>query len=312
MGFGDRDYTAVLAMILDPGGRTGSTLAGGAVSSERGTDSPVLDPEGLIFDLDGVIWRGDVPIDGAAEAIDALRARGVRVLFLTNEPRRSRNTIAARLSSMGIPATAADVMTSAVATARAIRTLDAHHAPRVLALGPPALTEEMESEGLQIVAAGEADGAEVVAVAGHEGFNYGELCAATTAIRSGARLFATGRDAVFPTAAGLRPATGAILAAVETAGGTSAVVVGKPERLIFEIARDALGSCRGVAVVGDHLVADVGGAKRAGMTSILVLSGVTARADIAGTDVVPDLVLDSIAQLPDALADWRQVSSTAP
>jgi 4-nitrophenyl phosphatase len=302
-GFGDRDYTAMLATILDAGGRAASHRPVPGRGRESGTGTTLLDPDGLIVDLDGVIWRGDEPIEGAVEAIHAVRARGVRVLFLTNEPQRSRDAVATRLTSMGISVASADVMTSSAATARAIRGLEGPKAQRVLVLGPLALTDEVEKAGVEVVSLDAAGDAEVVVVAGHEDFNYRELQAATIAIRNGARLFATGRDAVFPTAQGLRPATGAILAAVETAGDTSAVVVGKPERLIFDIARDALGGCRRVAVVGDHLVSDVAGAKRAGMMAILVLSGVTTRADLERADVLPDLVLESIADLPAALAE---------
>jgi len=93
------------------------------------------------------------------------------------------------------------------------------------------------------------------------------------------------------------PATGAILAAVETATGVTATVVGKPEPIVFEIARGALAGCKQIAVIGDHLTADVAGAKRAGLDAILVLTGTTHEEDVAQADVQPDLVLPSLAAL---------------
>jgi HAD superfamily hydrolase (TIGR01450 family) len=164
-------------------------------------------------------------------------------------------------------------------------------------VGSPALHDEIRQAGFRLVECEAAAQAEVVVIGGHEGFDYGELRAATEAIRNGARLFATGRDAVFPTRSGPWPATGAILAAVEAAGGERAVVVGKPERIMFEIACEALADCERVAVIGDHLIADIAGAKRAGLDAILVLTGTTSRNDLEKAVIPPDLVLESLAAL---------------
>ncbi|HVH53881.1 MAG TPA: HAD-IA family hydrolase [Actinomycetota bacterium] len=163
----------------------------------------------------------------------------------------------------------------------------------------------MENVGFELVAEDDAIQAHVVVVGGHEGFDYRELSAATTAVRNGARLFATGRDAIFPTPVGPKPGTGSIVAAVETAGGASAVVVGKPEPMMFEIAREALAGCERIAVVGDHLIADIEGAKRAGIAAILVLTGTTSRADLKQAVIPPDLVLESLAILPDVVRASR-------
>ena len=91
------------------------------------------------------------------------------------------------------------------------------------------------------------------------------------------------------------------MAAVEIAGGASAVVVGKPEPMMFEIAREALAGCERIAVVGDHLIADIEGAKRAGIAAVLVLTGTTSRADLEQAVIAPDLVLESLATLPEVV-----------
>ena len=271
-------------------------------SEKKGTQilADALNYDGLIIDLDGVVWRGKEPIAGAAEAIRALQARGTRVVFLTNEPGRSRPEFVAKLAEMGVPATEADVLTSAAATARFVSSLDDLGCRRAFVVGPPALHEEIRTAGFELVPSEDATRACVVVVGGHEGFDYQELLAATAAIRNGARLFATGRDAVFPTESGPRPGTGAVLAAIETASGAVAHVIGKPERIMFEIAREALGGCDRVAMVGDNLVADIEGAKRAGLDAILVLSGTTSRAELERSNVHPDLVLETLAALPNA------------
>jgi glycerol-1-phosphatase len=258
--------------------------------------------DGLIIDLDGVIWRGRVPIDGAAEAIGALRERGVRLVFMTNEPGSSRIAFAARLTGMGIPATSGDVLTSAAATARAIASRDGLRDRRIFVIGPHALVDEVRAAGLDVVTGEQARSASVVVVGAHQGFDYQELRTATLALRNGAHLFATGRDVVFPSADGPWPGTGAVLAAVETAGGVRAEVIGKPEAVMFELARQTLSGCERIGVVGDNLSSDIAGAKRAGLAAILVLTGGTSRADLDEADVRPDVILETIADLPMALA----------
>lgn len=267
--------------------------------------------DGLIIDLDGVIWLSGDPIAGAAEAIAALRASGVRVVFVTNEPLRRRTAVASRLTEIGIPAAAADVVTSASVAARLVSALTGLHGQRALVLGPRALREEIAGAGFRLLDGDDARQAEVVVVAAHEGFDYSELRAATAAVRNGARLFATGNDPVYPTSAGLEPATGAVAAAVEKAGGTLAVVTGKPERIMFDIAREALAGCQRIAVIGDSLTADIAGGRNAELDTILVLTGTTDRADLQGAAVQPDLVADSLASVPAAIAatlapGWRR------
>src|SRR5215472_8073469 len=297
-GSGDRDYTAMLKTILRGRGNGPSRQRPDAPPAP-GTGPAGYD--GLIIDLDGVVWRGSDPIPGAAEAIAAVRGGGTPVLFITNEPRHSRNALAERLTEIGIPATAADVITSAAVAARVAGSLPGPVNRRALVVGPPALHDEIKGAGFRLVACEEAREAEVVIAGGHEGFDYRELRAATAAVRAGARLLATGRDAVFPAPDGPWPATGAILAAIETAGGMPAVVVGKPERIMFDIARKELAGCARIGVIGDHLTADIEGAKRAGLDAILMLTGATSQADLKQAPIPPDLVLDSLAALPEAI-----------
>ena len=137
--------------------------------------------DGLIIDLDGVIWLCGDPIAGTAESIAALRASGIRVVFVTNEPLRRCSAVASRLTEIGIPAAAADVVTSASVAARAVSALTGLQGRRALVLGPPALREEIAGAGFRLLGGDEARQAEVVVVAAHEGFDYAELRAATVA-----------------------------------------------------------------------------------------------------------------------------------
>jgi glycerol 3-phosphatase-2 len=255
-----------------------------------------VDLDGLIVDLDGVVWLGGTPIRGSVEAIAELQTRGVRLVFLTNDPTGSRTDYARRLSEIGIGVSEQQIVTSARALAALLAEREGS-AASVFAIGSQALKAELAAVGLDVQSGDDGRFAAVVAVGGHSGFDYRELRIATQALRRGARLYAAGRDATFPMPDGPWPATGAILAAVEFAGGATATVVGKPEPFIFAIAQSLLRGCERVAIVGDHLDADIGGGRQARLTTILVLSGTTTTADLAAASVQPDVVVEDLAAL---------------
>jgi HAD superfamily hydrolase (TIGR01450 family) len=253
--------------------------------------------DGLIVDLDGVVWLGGQPIDGAVEAVAELRGRGKRLLFMTNDPSSSRAEQAARLKAIGIPAGADDVLTSAAATARFLASHAETRGGPAFVIGSAAFQQEIAEAGLELVRPTEARSADLVVVGGHSGFDFAELRAATRGVSAGAQLFGAGRDGFVPTAEGPEPATGAIVAAVEAATGVTATVVGKPEPYMFEIAREALADCERVAVVGDNLTSDIAGAKRAGLDAILVLTGAASASDVDTAEYRPDLVMRSLAEV---------------
>lgn len=294
-GWGNHDYTAMLAAIAGPRHPGQHRSPGGATCQLRRYD-------GLIIDLDGVIWRGSRPVSGAAEAVARLRASGTRIVFLTNDPQATPQAQAARLAAMGIPATPSDVITSGHAAARYLTTRHDLAGRAALVCGPPALREEIKRAGIRPLPRDRAHQAGLVIVGGHERFSYGELRAAVTAVAAGAQLFATGRDPVVPSSDGPLPATGAVLAAVETAAGVTATVLGKPEPYIFGVARQALAGCQQVAMVGDNMASDIAGACRAGLDAILVLTGTTAQKDLSRSVVQPDRVFPSLAALETELS----------
>jgi glycerol 3-phosphatase-2 len=255
--------------------------------------------DGLIVDLDGVVWVGPRAVPRSVRAIAELRARGVRLLFLTNDPRGSRDEYAARLRRLGVPVDEGEIVTSGSALASFVRDRERAGAPAFV-IGSPSLKRELAEAGLQLLAGEAGREAEIVAVGGHDGFDYGELRIATQALRGGARLYAAGRDPTFPMPDGPWPGTGSVVAAVEVAGGKTAIAVGKPEPFMFDVARSLLAGCRRVAVVGDNLASDIVGGARAGLTTILVLTGTSRREELHGGEVTPDLVLPDLAALVDA------------
>jgi glycerol 3-phosphatase-2 len=263
--------------------------------------APDLDFDGLIVDLDGVVWVGAEAVPGSVAAIAELRARGIRLLFLTNDPRGSRAEYAARLSALGVRAEEREIVTSGSALASFLREREGV-GTTAFVIGSPSLILELRHAGLELLHGDAGRNARIVAVGGHDGFSYEELRIATQAVCRGARLYAAGRDATFPMPDGPWPGTGAVVASVEVAGGKTAITVGKPERFIFDIARSVLAGCRRVAIVGDNLAADISGGKRAGLTTILVLTGTSRRNEVGDAEVSPDIVLPDLAALIDAAA----------
>ena len=249
--------------------------------------------DGFAIDLDGVIWLAGEPIPGSVEAVAKLRRRGAGVVFVTNDPGRTTPQTAELLSRVGIAAGPDDVVTSAATVAEQIRV--EHGEASVYLIGPPALREQLEMSGLRVVGDGNHP-VDAVVVGGHAGFDYDQLRVATVAVRAGAELWATGRDATYPTPTGLLPGTGALVAAVETASERRARVAGKPEPPMFEAAKRRLAGDR-IAMVGDTLDADIAGGARAGLATILVLSGRTARVDLEQAKIQPDIVVADLAAL---------------
>ena len=252
--------------------------------------------DGLIVDLDGVVWVGDVPVPGSIEALAELRERGTRIVYLTNDPRGSRAEFAERLRGLGVTVDEREIVTSGRALALLVAGRE-EPGSRAFVIGSPSLKRELTEVGLELVAGDDGRDAAAVAVGGHDGFDFGELRVATQAVRRGARLYAAGRDAVFPMPDGPWPGTGSIVAAVEVAGGAKAVAAGKPEPFIFELAHALLEGCTRAAVVGDNLGSDIAGGNRAGLATILVLTGSSGPDDVANATPRPDLVLPDLAAL---------------
>lgn len=251
--------------------------------------------DGLLVDLDGVVWIGREMVPGAAEALAALLDRGKEIVFVTNNPGKPASAYGERLREAGIPVADDRVVTAGEATAR----LAAERAGggTAFVIGAPAFHETVAAAGLNLLEGEAGREAEMVVVSGHRGFDYEELLTATRALQRGARLLATSRDPTMPMPGGAVPGTGAVLAAVETASGATAEIGGKPEPHLFELARERIAAAERVAMVGDRVSSDIEGGRRAGLETVLVLSGATSREEAGGATPAPDHVVADLAGL---------------
>ncbi|MET0304611.1 MAG: HAD-IIA family hydrolase [Solirubrobacterales bacterium] len=252
--------------------------------------------DGLLVDLDGVVWVGRELVPGSAEALRALSDAGIEIVFVTNNPGKPAGEYARRLNEAGVEVGPDRIVTAGEATAG----LAAEHVGTgrtAFAIGAPAFHETIAAAGLRLLEGEAGREADAVLVSGHRGFDYDELLTATLALQRGAALFATSRDPTLPMPGGPWPGTGAVLAAVETASGATAEIGGKPEAHLFEMARERIGGAERVAMVGDRVSSDVEGGRRAGLETILVLSGATSREEAATAVPAPDRVVESLAAL---------------
>jgi HAD superfamily hydrolase (TIGR01450 family) len=239
-----------------------------------------------------------------------LAASGRPLVYVTNNPGSTRAEFAARLTELGAPTDPSRILTSATATARVLAA--EHPGAMVLSIGTESLGLELNDVGLQPITVAEFAGAAspapaaVVVGGGGAGFDFDTLRVASTAAREGAELWATNIDPTYPSARGLVPGTGAIVAAIETASGVKAINVGKPEPLLFEQALELLGLDRERAsaalMAGDTLHSDIAGAAGVGMRTALILTGRDGREDIAAAPIAPDHVFEDLAALTAALA----------
>lgn len=254
----------------------------------------ISDHDGFAIDLDGVVWLSREPIPGSPEALSLIVESGRPVVFVTNDPRSTREELAGRLLELGVSTAREDVLTSASAAAEAIA---AHHpGASALAVGTESLVRELAEQGLEAVPLVDGARADAVVIGGGGRFDYDVLRIASEAAREGAELWATNRDPTYPTAGGLVPGTGAIVAAIEVASGRMARDVGKPQPGLFESALRHLGVERAL-MAGDSLDSDIAGAAGAGMATALILTGRNDRDDLAGAATAPDFVFDDLAAL---------------
>ena len=249
-------------------------------------------PAAYILDLDGVVYRGITVIPGACESIDRLRSSGSRVVFLTNNATRTREAAALRLVDMGIPCSAGDVISSAYAASVYIK--EKHGRSTIYPVGEQGLVEELEWAGHTING---VDADYVVAGLDRE-FTYEKLALALDLIMNGAGFIATNDDAMLPTEHGFLPGAGSIVAAIEAASGVVPDVIGKPNKPIMDVLLMEYGlKGEECVMVGDRLETDILAGIRAGMRTVLVLTGASGIEDIESSGIRPDIVLESIADL---------------
>jgi len=281
-----------------------------------------------IFDMDGVLYRGNVVMPHACETLDRLRAAGWQVFFATNNSTSSRADYVKRLTRLGLGGDEAHVVTSAYATAHYLERIE----PRpndVFVVGADGLRNEIRAVGIGVRSAGELPGAHPPPDAAADGVSagamreylthldlppvpdtvvvgldlhltYARLAEAQRAVLGGARFIASNKDRAYPVEGRLLPGAGSIVKALEVATGQEALCIGKPEPFLFQEAIRRAGADAGpIIVVGDATEYDIVAAHKVGATGVLITTGLTdlASAKAATGDAIPDHVIASLDEL---------------
>lgn len=268
--------------------------------------TPLGDADVLLLDLDGVVYRGSAAVPHAPEALEAVRGRGVRIGYITNNASRTPATVAAQLTGLGLPAEPDQVVTSPQAAARLLADLLPAGA-RILVIGGEGLRSVVEEAGF-VLAAGADDAPDAVVQGFSPDLGWKDLAEAAFALADPDRLWvATNTDWTIPVDRGIAPGNGTLVSAVHAAVGRLPVVAGKPETPLFEAAVERFGAERPF-FVGDRLDTDVKGANAAGMPAALVLTGIDGAKELlsAAPDSRPQYVLGDLRGLLEPYPDAKR------
>jgi glycerol 3-phosphatase-2 len=252
--------------------------------------------QGVVFDLDGVVYLGEEVVAAAPAALDEVRGLGVKVAFVTNNSYRPPDRVVEKLNRLGVKAAPGEVLTSAQAAVRLLGGPEGLAGVKVMVVGGPGLRQALEAAGARLVDGTAWRDTEVVAVGFDPDLTYTKVRDATLAIRAGARFVGSNPDTTLPAPDGLWPGAGATLALLRASTGVSPEVAGKPERALLETAAAALGPGP-YLMVGDRADTDLDGAHRLGWSTALVLSGVTRLADLPDLRIPPDHLLRDVGGL---------------
>lgn len=248
---------------------------------------------GVILDMDGVIWRGSETLPGVPDFFRWLDAYSIPYVFATNNSTRTPEMYAERISGLGVKVEIHQIITSPLVTARFLR--DQYpNASKAYVVGQEGIYAALHRVGLEIV--GDDEQADFVVVGLDRTLTYAKLQAACYQIQRGALFIGTNGDVTLPEPDGYIPGAGSILALLQTATKQPPLIMGKPEKPMFEYALSVLGTAPATTLmIGDRVETDIWGAKRAGLSSALVLSGVTDAGDFG--EYQPDGIYQDLADL---------------
>ncbi len=246
---------------------------------------------GYLIDLDGTMYRGNEPIDGAATFIHTLNEMDIPYLFLTNNSTSTQENVAQKLTSMGIDTTAEHVFTSSLATAKYIKQKNA--SARCMVIGEQGLYHAIEKEGLTV-----ADtSCDYVVIGLDRQITYEKLAQACLAIREGAVFISTNADRAIPTERGLLPGNGALTSVITVSTGVQPIFIGKPEQIIMEEALEVLGTAnKDTIMVGDNYQTDILAGISAKIDTLMVFTGVTPYQDYPTLTIKPTFNVQNLEE----------------
>ncbi|EGF83213.1 hypothetical protein BATDEDRAFT_21714 [Batrachochytrium dendrobatidis JAM81] len=276
----------------------------------------------FLLDCDGVLWQGNVLISGVADTLKMLRSMGKRILFVTNNSTKSRNDYQKKLSSLGLQASVDEIFGSSYAAAYYIaHQLKFPANKKVYVSGMEGICHELEEQGIRYCG-GQEDN-ENISTADLEnikpdpevgavlfGFdiniNYKKLAKAFTYVNSNpdCHFIATNGDLTYPTAGTVFPGTGAMVEALAASLRRRPIILGKPHQVMLDVIVNKCHLDRSrTCMVGDRLDTDIAFGKLGGLATLLVMTGVTSKAELDASDIIPDYVIDSFGNVGGQLTN---------
>ena len=248
--------------------------------------------KGVILDLDGTVYRGSAEVPGAAQFVGWLRKQDIKYLFVTNRANRTPGEISAQLRGYGIACEERDILTTAQVTAWHLQK------GKVFFIGEEGLRLELVNAGFEI----SDDSPDYVIVSFDHDPSQDKIEKACRLIKDGAKFVATNPDRGLPTEDGFRAGTGAIVAKVSVGTGVKPLMIGKPERLIIDLALERMGLKASEAInVGDNVETDIPAGKNAGVRTAFILTGLSRREDLALSSVQPEWIVSNYNQLTEVI-----------
>ncbi|MCK4492480.1 MAG: HAD-IIA family hydrolase [Methylococcales bacterium] len=259
--------------------------------------------EALIIDMDGVLWHGDTPLAGLNHFFKTLREQSLPFILATNNSTLSALDYTLKLKAMNVEVEEKEILTSSMVTATYLATHYPPESNNIFMIGEQGLKKALLEKGYHLKETHEAPDADIVVCGLDRQLKWEKLETATLTLRAGAHFIATNGDSTLPTERGIIPGNGTILAALEVAtDGIQAQCLGKPDVFMYEHALKLLDKeATKTIVIGDRLNTDILGAVRAGIRSVMVLSGISSRDDLMDVYYQPTWIMDDINELSHAI-----------
>jgi 4-nitrophenyl phosphatase len=258
--------------------------------------------------MDGVLWRGETPLADLPAFFAALRRLDIGFVLATNNAAKTAEQYTQKLARFGVAVETEQILSSALATAEYL-SQRYEEGTAVFIVGDDGLHQAHRDKGFRIITPAQAyagETADVVIAGFYRGLTYNHLAMAVHLILQGAAFIGSNPDLTYPHEIGILPGAGATLAYITAATGVHPTIIGKPEPIIFQTALRRLGGDPAHTVmVGDRLNTDISGAQATGLQTILVLTGISTREDIAATGIQPDHILPDITALAEKLVSLR-------
>jgi len=268
-------------------------------------DTAFSDVRGLIIDMDGVLWHGEAAQPGLIEFFQTLRELKLPFILATNNASQTAAQYVVKLAKMGVTVALAEILTSGMATASYLAERYPPQQTKAFVIGSDGLRQPLLEQGFSLTGLLDDSNnqySDLVICGLDRELSWQKLATAALNIQNGAAFYGSNGDVTLPTERGPLPGNGATLAALEASTGVTAITLGKPEPIIYQQAFSLLGtSPEHTIAIGDRLDTDILGAVRAGIRSLLVLSGISTLTDIEAVDYQPTWIMQDIRELTRVL-----------